>query len=94
MPANLLFLPNKYTRWYFAIIKNAQVRTQSPEHVTNRSGVNHPGYGKELDSARKEKIRQGVLNMPLHTCEHCGKTTTKGNYKRWHSDNCKVILGV
>ena len=60
----------------------------------NRSGVNHPGYGKELNFARKEKIRQGVLNMPLHTCEHCGKTTTKGNYKRWHSDNCKVILGV
>ena len=74
--------------------KKMRGRTQSPEHVTNRSGVNHPGYGKELDSARKEKIRQGVLNMPLHTCEHCGKTTTKGNYKRWHSDNCKVILGV
>ena len=74
--------------------KKMRGRTQSPEHVTNRSGVNHPGYGKELDSARKEKIRQGVLNMPLHTCEHCSKTTTKGNYKRWHSDNCKVILGV
>jgi 5-methylcytosine-specific restriction endonuclease McrA len=74
--------------------KKMRGRTQLPEHVTNRSGVNHPGYGKELDSARKEKIRQGVLNMPLHTCEHCGKTTTKGNYKRWHSDNCKVILGV
>ena len=74
--------------------KKMRGRTQSPEHVTNRSGVNHPGYGKELDSARKEKIRQGVLNMPLHTCEHCGKTTTKGNYTRWHSDNCKVILGV
>ena len=59
----------------------------------NRSGVNHPGYGKELDTERKEKIRQGVLNMPLHTCEHCGKTTTKGNYKRWHSNNCKVFKG-
>ena len=58
-----------------------------------RSGVNHPGHGKALDSARKEKIRQGVLNMPLHTCEHCSKTTTKGNYKRWHSDNCKVVKG-
>lgn len=69
-------------------------RKQSAEHIANRSGVNHPGYGKELDLERKEKIRQGVLNMPLHTCEHCGKTTTKGNYKRWHSDNCKVILGV
>lgn len=58
-----------------------------------RSGVNHPGYGKSLNHSTKEKIRQSVLNMPLHTCEHCGKSTTKGNYKRWHSDNCKHIQG-
>jgi 5-methylcytosine-specific restriction endonuclease McrA len=74
--------------------KKMKGRKQSLEHIANRSGVNHPGYGKAMDSQRKEKIRQGVLNMPLHTCEHCGKTTTKGNYKRWHSDNCKVMLGV
>jgi len=71
--------------------KKMKGRIQSLEHITNRSGVNHPGFGKNLNAIRKEKIRQGVLNMPLHTCEHCGKTTTKGNYKRWHSDNCKVI---
>lgn len=59
----------------------------------NRSGTNHPGYGKQLDEECKEKIRQSVLNMPLHTCEHCGKITTKGNYKRWHSNNCKVVKG-
>jgi 5-methylcytosine-specific restriction endonuclease McrA len=60
----------------------------------SRSGKNHLGYGKPLDENIKEKIRQSVLNMPLHTCEHCGKTTTKGNYRRWHSDNCKSVLGV
>ena len=68
-------------------------RTQSIEHIQNRSGENHPGYGKELSINHKEKIRQSVLSMPLHTCEHCGKTTNKGNYKRWHNDNCKVIKG-
>ena len=68
-------------------------RTQSIEHIQNRSGENHPGYGKELSIDRKKKIRQSVLNMPLYTCEHCSKTTTKGNYKRWHNDNCKVIKG-
>ena len=73
--------------------KKTKGRKQSLEHIANRSGTNHPGYGKELDLERKEKIRQGVLNMPLHTCEHCGKTTTKGNYKRWHNDNCKVVKG-
>jgi len=67
------FIQNKYTKWYFNIISNAQ----------NRGVTDY-----------KEKIRQGILNMPLHTCKHCGKTTTKGNYKRWHNDNCKVMLGV
>ena len=33
------------------------------------------------------------LSMPLHTCENCGKTTIKGNYKRWHSNNCKAVKG-
>lgn len=73
--------------------KKTKGRTQSAEHIANRSSINHPGYGKPLDEARKNKIRQGVLNMPKYTCEHCGKITTKGNYRRWHSDNCKVILG-
>jgi hypothetical protein len=31
------------------------------------------------------------LNVMNETvlCEHCGKETNKGNYKRWHGDNCK-----
>jgi 5-methylcytosine-specific restriction endonuclease McrA len=73
--------------------KKTKGRTQSVEHIKNRSGENHPGYGKPLNADRKERIRQGVLSMPLHTCEHCGKITTKGNYKRWHSNNCKLIKG-
>ena len=78
-------------------------KTKSEEHKlalknawnTNRkmrSGENHPGYGKPLSDSLKEKIRLSVLNMPLHTCEHCGKTTTKGNYRRWHSNNCKLFV--
>lgn len=26
------------------------------------------------------------------TCSHCGKRTTKGNYRRWHGDNCKLSV--
>ena len=25
-------------------------------------------------------------------CKHCGKVITKGNYIRWHGDNCKKLL--
>ncbi|QUL77590.1 homing endonuclease [Escherichia phage UPEC07] len=50
-----------------------------------------------------EKIKQGITddvrkrlselnkNAPRHTCEHCGKITNPGNYKRWHGENCKVL---
>ena len=66
-------------------------RSQTSEHISKRSGINHPLYGKNLSEEIKEKIRQKILEMPLYTCEHCGKSTTKGNYRRWHSNNCKVI---
>lgn len=58
----------------------------------SRSGSNHPmikngGHSDET----KEKIRQKVLNMDKKTCPHCGKTTTLGNFNRWHNDNCKFL---
>jgi hypothetical protein len=82
------FLENKYSKWYFNIVANARFR------VLEGYSEKHHSYGKKLSVERKEKIRQGVLNMPLYTCEHCAKTTTKGNYKRWHGDKCKLVQGV
>lgn len=67
-------------------------RKQSDIHIQNRSGINHPNYGKQLDPSIKEKIKNTILNKPQFTCEFCGKTTTKGNYKRWHSTNCKLFV--
>ena len=31
------------------------------------------------------------LNTTMYTCEHCGKTLTKGNYVRWHGARCKLL---
>jgi hypothetical protein len=31
------------------------------------------------------------LNADRHHCTHCGVVTNKGNWKRWHGDNCKVL---
>lgn len=28
------------------------------------------------------------------TCPYCNKTTTKGNYNRWHGDNCKLAVNI
>lgn len=63
-------------------------RKQSPEHIAKRIK-----FGKMQSEESKEKIRQSILNMPLHVCEFCGLSTTKGNYKRWHGTNCKHKQG-
>lgn len=34
------------------------------------------------------------LNAKKYTCECCGKETNKGNYSRWHGNNCKEIKHV
>ncbi len=63
-------------------------RKQSIEHILKRIRP-----GRILTDDCKEKIRQTILNKPLHTCEYCGFSTTKGNYKRWHGVNCKHFQG-
>ena len=75
------FLQNKYTKWYFNIISNVQNRDISG--YTEK----HHIIPKSLGGSNK----QTNLNMPLHTCEHCNFSTTKGNYRRWHGGRCKLI---
>ena len=31
--------------------------------------------------------------LPWKECEHCGKSTTPGNYAKWHGDKCKQSPG-
>jgi len=45
-------------------------------------GDKNPRYGKQ--SLMKGK------SFPTIKCEHCGKEASKGNYNRWHGDNCKL----
>lgn len=63
-------------------------RKQTEEHIAKRIK-----FGRLQKEESKNKIRQSILSMPKHTCEHCGFTTTKGNYKRWHGVNCKHHQG-
>jgi hypothetical protein len=32
------------------------------------------------------------LNQLRYTCQHCGITTNKGNYYRWHEDKCRTLI--
>lgn len=40
--------------------------------------------------SRLQRTQSGlhIMNAEIH-CEHCGISTNKGNYKRWHGNKCK-----
>ena len=53
------------------------------------AGKNNFFYGKKHSDEVKEMCRQGALNQPLKTCEHCGKTLRSAHYGRYHGSKCK-----
>lgn len=67
------------------ISKALKGKTRTPEHASNISKAlkgRTPTESEQLNFAKSMAIR--------YTCEHCGKfNLTKGNYRRWHGDNCK-----
>lgn len=66
--------------------------------------------GKPKSKEQVEKQRQKLLGRTptvqerenylramkegISTCEHCGKITNKGNYNRWHGNNCNQKVEV
>lgn len=70
-----------------------------------RKGEGNPMYGKTFDDVQRKAISERTsgknnpmygrvgsadhLNNKLFICEHCQFETSLGNYKRWHSDNCR-----
>lgn len=60
-------------------------KIRSKEHCKNLSNSLKGRKPGELE--RKAYLEAMERNKT--TCEYCGKTTTKGNYVRWHGLNCK-----
>lgn len=55
------------------------------------SGKNNPMYGKTHSIETLEKISKNIIESKKIKieCEYCHKEVDKGNYNRWHGDNCK-----
>lgn len=78
------------------------------EKTKIRLSLIHKGKPKSIEQV--EKQRQKLLGRTptmqerenylramkegISTCEHCGKTTNKGNYNRWHGNNCNQKFKV
>jgi hypothetical protein len=43
-----------------------------------------------IRSGKTQKTQEWIESKWI-TCEHCGKTVSPGNYKRWHGEECKIV---
>lgn len=49
------------------------------------------GYKHSEETKSKMSSWQKGISKPKITCEHCNKTISDLNYKRWHGNKCKMI---
>jgi group I intron endonuclease len=70
-------------------------RKQSKENIELKSqifsGEGNPMFGKKHSEKTLNKISDSIRKSKelKFTCKHCGKEADKGNFNRWHGDNCK-----
>lgn len=62
-------------------------RERSKEHCEKISKA----LKGRVASDREREAYLKAMELGKITCEHCGKTLTKGNYFRWHGNNCKNL---
>lgn len=65
-------------------------KERSKEHKENLSKAlkgRKPGNEERLSYLK-------AMEAGKRACEHCNKTTTKGNYVRWHGNNCKFLINI
>ena len=48
--------------------------------------------GKNHSEETKEKIKQKALNREPKICPYCNKKMSPGNLKKWHGENCKMLI--
>jgi hypothetical protein len=62
-------------------------------YFNRRPDIVKKQWDRLSQTQRLERTSAGLdaMNSERYQCEHCGLTTTKGNYKRWHGDKCKRV---
>lgn len=66
------------------------VRTTEHKKAISNARASQTGLQKRtLETKSKMSVWQKGVAKPTVTCEHCSKTISELNYKRWHGANCK-----
>ena len=85
-------------------------KTVGPMHEDHKRKISQSLKGRERSKEHSEKISKALkgrtpsvdereaylkaMEAGKTTCPYCNKTTTKGNYRRWHGDKCKLAVNI
>lgn len=72
------------------ISQSLKGRERSKEHSQN---ISKALKGRTPTPKERESFIKAMESGKL-TCVHCEKRTTRGNYTRWHGDNCKLAINT
>lgn len=76
-------------------INNDRKHTEETKlkHSINNYDEGNPMFGKHHSKETLNLISYKIKESKMikFKCEHCGKEVDKGNFNRWHSNNCKFL---
>jgi hypothetical protein len=73
-------------------------KLRAPKTEEHKKALSMSRLGKSWGHKHSEETKSKMSNWqkgvpkPTITCEHCNKTISDLNYKRWHGSNCKLVL--
>lgn len=79
--------------------RKTSIETKRKQSEAHKGKIRSKEHSNKLSLALKnrkpshqERIAYlNAMEAGKTTCEHCNKTTTKGNYYRWHGEQCRFI---
>lgn len=85
-------------------------KVTGPMNEEHKRKISRALKGREITKEHGEKISKALkgrkpslaereaylraMEEGKSTCPHCGKRTTKGNYRQWHGDKCKLRVNI
>ena len=93
------YIPNSKTyevlRLQYGSLRKGVVTSLETKQKISIANTGNIAWNKGIARTDEEKIKLSTAakNRKRLECRHCKTLVTPGNYKRWHSDNCKVVKG-
>jgi hypothetical protein len=79
------------------MLEETKQKLRRPKTEEHKKKISEARLGKSWGHVHSEETKskmsawQKGVPKPTITCQHCGKTTSDLNHRRWHGKNCKTL---